>query len=140
MSSDIPDIRGRWYYFIKVLRQETPGSKPSFDNYRFSQFITEIEQDGQYVIIQTPADPPLRPDPGYYTGVLNKVFTANGEFWQLVLSDYDDNGVYTMTIADSQDGVVTKWAGAYTEPGFVPGIPAQLPTSGLLSLTKITAT
>ena len=140
MSSDIPDISGLWYYFIKVLRQEVPGEKPSFADYKFSQFVCTIEQDGQFVIVNTPANPPLRPEAGYWTGVLNQVNTANGSFWQLVFSDYDDNGVNTLTIADSQNGVVTKWAGTYAEPGYIPGITAQLPTTGLLSLTKITPT
>ncbi len=138
MSSDIPDIRGRWYYFAKLLRQEVPGQKPSFDDYKYTQFITNIEQDGQFVIVDAPVDLPIRPVEGFYTGVLNKVNTSNGYFWQLVFSDYDDNGTFTMTIAESQDGIVTKWAGTYTEAGYVPGIPTQLPTTGLLSLTRIT--
>ena len=134
-----PDIRGQWYYFIKVLRQETITSVPSFDQYKYSQFSTVITQDNDFVILTAEANPPLRPNAGYNVGYWNKVYTPTGFLWQLSIPDYDDNGVYTVTVSEvDSNGVAIKLSGVYTESGFNPSNPAQLPTVGGVTYTKIT--
>lgn len=133
-----PDIRGQWYYFVKILRQETPSSKPSFDQYRYSQYLTSIEQDNDFVILTAAATPPLRPEPGYNLGYWNKVYTATGFFWQLSIPDYDDNGMYFVTVSEVDcNGIPTKLSGSYIESGFNPPNPLQLPTVGGVTYTKI---
>ena len=133
-------------YFIKVLRQETPTSIPSFNEYKYSQFITNITQDNDYVILTADVNPPIRPNAGYNVGYWNKVYTATGFFWQLSIPDYDDNGVNTLTVSEvDSDGIAIKLSGVYTEAGFyppnatqLPPNPTQLPSVGGVTYTKIT--
>jgi hypothetical protein len=133
-----PDIKGEWYYFAKVLRLDTPTSIPTF-NYVTSQFISSIQQDNQFIIITIPADPPLRENAGYYVGYWNKVYTATGFFWQLSFPDYDDNGVFVVTVSEvDSEGRAIKLAGNYNEAGFEPPSNLQKPTVGGVTLTKIT--
>jgi hypothetical protein len=135
-----PNITGDWTYYVKVLRYDTPGTAPTFEGNTYIQsFAVSIQQNGNFVIIKVPKAEPLRPDDGYYVGYWNIVYTENRFFWQLCLSDYDDNGVYTLTISQiTTTGQIIKLDGSYIEAGFGPNPPGvQKPTAGNMSLTKI---
>jgi hypothetical protein len=137
-NTNPPNIVGDWYYYVKVLRQETIGTKPSFDKYVTGQFPVTFEQDGDFVILSSEADPPLRPSAGYNVGYWNKVYMANGFYWQLVYPDYDDNGIYILTISEiNSEGMVTKLSGVYHEGGFNSANPSQLPTVAGITFTKL---
>jgi hypothetical protein len=138
-NNNPPDISGDWYYFSKILRQNTLGSKPSFNEYNYSQYETNIIQDGHFIIQSTEPDPPLRPSAGYKVGYWNKVYTNNNNFfWQLVQPDYDDNGIYLINISEkNNNGIVTKLTGVYYEGGFNTTNPSQLPSVGGISFTRL---
>ncbi len=138
LKSEIPDIRGRWYYINRILYQENILILPTFANQRKREYLTEIEQEGQFVIIKIldPSEPPLKS----IIGVLNESIQNNVSTWNLTLVDNLDNGVRHMQISNIESGLITKWSGVYSEGGFSYGNPEQEPAVGLVTLTKITAT
>lgn len=138
LKSTIPDIRGRWYYINRILYQENILVLPTFANQRTREYLTEIEQEGQFVIIKIldPSEPPLKT----IIGVLHESIQNNVSTWNLTLVDNLDNGVRQMQISDIDSGFITKWSGVYSEGGFSYGNPEQEPAVGLVTLTKITPT
>lgn len=142
-ESKIPDLRGVWDYSVKVLRLDSPIDTMSFPrSYRTSKTdncIVQQDWDGdkQYVILDLPPALPLRPTKTQLPGILTFV---NGKL-QLVVSDVDDNGLYTGIVSETDsNGNVTGFKGLYTETGFafVAGIisPEQKPTVGEWELKK----
>ena len=136
LDNEIPNISGKWNYYVKVLRQQKENQKPTFD-YNYVTFPITIEQDGKFIIITSQADPPTRPLAGYQVGCWNKVHYGTSFFWQLGISDYDDNGVYKLTASKIENGIIKEITGNYTESGFSLTNPDQLPTNGEVIFTRI---
>lgn len=138
-TTSIPDLRGTWDYYIKVLRRESLTDYMKFPgSYKYSTIPNStIEQDWngdkRFIILNTPANPPLRPAAGQLPGIITFV---NGQL-QIAFSDYDDNGVYTarVTKRDSQGNII-EFTGLYTEAGFSNINSDQFPTIGEWTLTK----
>ena len=139
-STKYPDLRGRWNFFVKVLRLESPEDTLSFPtSYKFSSIdncILSQDWDGdkRFIFLTLPANPPLRPTPGQQPGILTFV---NGQL-QIVFSDFDDNGVFTASVyRTDNEGNITKIQGLYTESGFG-ATAAQKPTIGEWTLERVT--
>ena len=136
VENEIPNIVGQWNSYVKVIREEKPNQKPTFD-YKYSEYPVTIEQNGKFVILTSAASPPLRPVAGYQVGSWHKVYYGTSFFWELNISDYDDNGVFKVTISKIENGVIKEMTGNYTESGFSATNPDQLPTNGEYSLTRL---
>ena len=76
--------------------------------------------------MEIPADS-TRPTVGYLLGSLTYV----ADHWEAIFSDYDDNGVFTLTQSDKN-----VWSGAYTESGFN-GTRQQFQTAGIATIKKM---
>ena len=125
-------FRGQWYFFIKVLRQKL---LLSFNEYKYSQYLTTITHDNDFIIVTAVPDSPFRPNAAYW----NKVYTPTGYLWLLSIPNSHDYGVYIVTVYEvDYNGMAVKLSGVYTESGFNPSNPAQLPTVGGVTYTKIT--
>ena len=139
-TSELPDIRGTWNYFVKVLRLESLSDTLKFpESYKFSKIDgctlnQDWDGDKKFISLTTPANPPLRPLIGQLPGMLTFV---NGKL-QIALSDYDDNGVYTAVVSKTDsNGNVIGFRGLYTEAGFSSTNPDQKPTIGEWTLDKV---
>ena len=139
-ESALPDLRGKWNYDIKVLRLESNTDTLEFPkSYKYSTIpACELKQDWdgdkRFVSLTLPANPPLRPSIGQTPGILTFV---NGKL-QIVLSDYDDNGVYSASVSKTDsNGNITGFKGLYTESGFSSNNVDQKPTIGEWTLEKV---
>ena len=124
----IPQVRpGTWSYsninFRRTKAQENV--EPTFeDNIIVNRpLLTEFSQEDRFVKIQYNAEPPLRPVPGYGMAVWRKIVpnvsTPETSYWELVVSDYDDNGYWLLCITEIDDkGQVIELDGIYCESGF----------------------
>ncbi len=143
MHNQIPNLAGLWEYQVSVIRRNSPYETPDVDNVIVNQpEIIEINQNGEFLVATLPASP-TRPQPGFLLGTLTKTHTnACGKFfWTLSFSDFDDNGVFTLTISDvACDETVLELSGHYAEPGFAGMSPAQLQTAGVIKLRRVLLT
>jgi len=136
----IPDLRGTWDYYVKVLRLESPTDTLAFPgSYKSATSLgctmkQDWDGDKKFVSFTIPPAPPLRPLIAQLPGMITFV---NGEF-QLALSDVDDNGnnLLKVTKTDS-NGKITELKGLYTESGFSSVNPDQKPTTGEVMLVRV---
>ena len=129
--NNIPNLEGKWIYQITILRRSYVGF-PNFNNLiTTSPTICNMTQKDNFVILEIPPDD-TRPAKGELIGTITSVRNLNNEilFYKLTFSDYDDNGVYTLT----NDG--ENWSGTYTEAGFTGGS-QQYQTAGIVTLKKV---
>ena len=139
-ESALPDLRGTWNYYVKVLRLESLSDTLTFPgSYKFSKIDgctlkQDWDGDKKFISLTTPANPPLRPLIGQLPGIITFV---NGKL-QIALSDYDDNGVYTAVVSKTDsNGNIIGFRGLYTEAGFSSTNPDQKPTIGEWTLEKV---
>ncbi len=143
MCNKIPELSGAWEYDVSVIRRNNIFQVPDVNNIITSPpVIVNIQQNGEFVVLDVPPGP-TRPEPGFLLGTLTKTYMNSfGQyFWTLTFSDFDDNGVFTLTASNvACDGTVLEWSGSYTEPGFFGLSPTQLQTAGILKLRRVPLT
>lgn len=141
MKNQIPNIAGLWSYQPSILRRNSPLEIPDVnDVIVIPSQIVEITQNGEFVILKLPADI-SRPEPGYLLGTLTNTIILDKSYWTLALSDYDDNGVFTLTPSEiSCNGDILGWSGYYTEAGFSSIDPTQVQTAGIIKLRRMLLT
>ena len=123
----VPNLAGNWTYQVSVLRRPDVTVKPNFSNIiTTTPSPVKITQQDKFLIMEIPADS-TRPTVGYLLGSLTYV----ADHWEAVFSDYDDNGVFTLTTLDNK-----VWSGAYTESGFN-GTRQQFQTAGIATIKKM---
>ncbi len=141
-----PDLTGTWNFQIVGLRQTDPTQPPSFSNITTSQSIVTIDQKDNFIIVEQPPAPPLKPTPGYLIGSISKVYNNIDNFWQVTLADFDDTGISNLTIKEYEskcnchDEIIiipTVLEGYYVESGFNPINPEQFPTVARFTFTRI---
>ncbi len=141
--SEIPNLAGLWNYQVSVIRRNNLTQVPNVNNIiTTTPTIGTIEQNGEFLVLTLPPDA-TRTEPGYLVGTLTKTYTnsCGKYFWTLTFSDFDDNGVFTLTASEvTCDGFVLEWKGHYTEPGFAGMSPAQLQTAGVATLKRVPLT
>ncbi len=142
--NEIPDLTGLWEYRVSVLRRNNLVQVPDVNNIiRTIPTIGTIQQNGEFIVLTLPPDA-TRSEPGYLLGTLTKTHTGSccrDYFWTLTFSDFDDNGVFTLTASEiTCDGFVLEWKGHYTEPGFAGMSPAQIQTAGIATLKRVPLT
>ncbi len=134
-----PDLSGTWSYRIENLRRKNPTDKPQFSDIIFSEYDVLVEQKNKFIIVTVPANPPLRPVEGYQLGLINKVYSKEGDFWQITIADFDDTGVINLTIKESCDCGHKKpivLEGYYVESGFSTTNPDQNQAVAQITWTK----
>jgi hypothetical protein len=138
-ESELPDLRGTWNFYVKVLRLESLTDTLEFPkSYKYSTvngciLKQDWNGDKRFLSLTLPPNPPLRPTPGEQPGIITFV---NGKL-QLYLCDFDDNGVFSAAVSKTDNkGNVTGFKGLYTESGFSTN-PDQKPTIGEWTLEKV---
>jgi hypothetical protein len=139
-KEEIPDLRGKWNYYVKVLRLESPIDTLTFPgSYKSATSLgctmnQDWDGDRKFVSFTIPAAPPLRPIDAQLPGMITFV---NGDL-QLALSDVDDNGVNLLKVTKTDsNGKITELKGLYTESGFSSVNPDQKPTTGEVTLVRV---
>ncbi len=143
MHHQIPNLAGLWEYQVSVIRRNSLIQVPDVNNVITTvPNVGEIKQN-EFIVLSLLPDA-TRPEPGFLLGTLTKTFTGkcpDDYFWTLTFSDFDDNGVFTLTISDiTCDGTVLEWKGHYTESGFAGMSPNQLQTAGIATLKRVLLT
>lgn len=138
---EIPNLAGTWEYQGSIVRRDTIVEVPDVNNViRTKPSLGEITQNGEFVVFKIQPDA-TRPVAGFLIGTLTKTFTGkcyNDYFWTLAFSDFDDNGVFTLTASEiACDGTVLEWKGHYTESGFAGQSPTQQQTAGVARLRRV---
>ncbi len=95
-----PDLSGTWSVQQTVLRRTGPLEKPTFSDIVKNNATVLVEQQEQFFIVTLPANPPFRPVEEYQLGLLSKVNNNIDNFWQITLADYDDSGIFNLTIKE----------------------------------------
>ena len=125
--SEVPNLAGNWTYEVSVLRRPYNNATPDFSNIiNTTPTPVKITQQDKFLIMEIQPDD-TRPTVGYLLGSLTYV----ADHWEAKFSDYDDNGVFTLT--NSKQNV---WSGAYTESGFS-GTSQQFQTAGIATIKKM---
>ncbi len=141
-----PDLRGSWNFQLVSLRQTDPTQPPSFSNITTTQSIVKIDQKDNFIIVDQPPVPPLKPTDGYLIGLITKVYNNIDNFWQVTLADFDDTGIANLTIKEYEsecncdDEIIiipTVLEGYYVESGFSPINPVQTPAITIYTFTRI---
>ncbi len=141
-----PDLSGTWNYQVVSLRRNNPTTPPSFSNIVTTQLTITIEQKDNFLIINLPPSPPIRPTEGYELGLISQVYNNIDNFWQVTWADFDDSGVTNLTIKEYEsecncdDEIVifpTVLEGYYVESGFSQINPFQNQTISHVTLTRI---
>ena len=101
-----PDLAGVWNYKIINFRRTNPITKPSFSNIVESQYNFVVEQQNQFIIVTVPPNPPFSPNGGYQLGVINQVYNNIDNFWQLTIADFNDTGIFNLTIKEYESECV----------------------------------
>ncbi len=143
MHNEIPNLAGLWEYQVSVIRRDGPLRVPDVNNIITTvPSVGEITQNGEFIVLSLLPDA-TRPEPGYLLGTLTKTFFGtcpDDYFWTLTFSDFDDNGVFTLTISEQNCDTVLEWKGHYTESGFAGMSPTQLQTAGIATLKRVPLT
>ncbi len=141
-----PDLRGSWNFQLVSLRQTDPTKPPSFSNITTTQSIVKIDQKDNFIIVDQPPVPPLKPTDGYLIGSISKVYNNIDNFWQVTLADFDDTGIANLTIKEYEskcncdDEIIiipTVLEGYYVESGFSAINPVQTPAIAIYTFTRI---
>jgi hypothetical protein len=143
---NFPDLSGTWDFKAVSLRRSDPIKPPSFSNISTSQSTVTIEQKDNFIIVNIPAVPPVRPTDGYLLGSISKVYNNIDNFWQVTLADFDDSGIINLTIKEYEsecncNGEIvifpTVLEGYYVESGFSPINPSQSQGVAKYTYTRI---
>lgn len=137
----INDISGTWLIEGKILRinhDNLPVSK--LLNYKQEIIITHNKEDNDYLLIYSKPDSgtpfSLRPKSGYHPGLITKDI-INIDKINVMITDYDDNGVFNLKEFKREKGEITQFVGTYFESGFSSLSLVQAPTVAKLKMTKI---
>ena len=124
--SEVPNLTGNWRYQVSVLRRPNDSTKPEFSSIiNTTPTPVKITQEDRFLIMEILPDS-TRPTVGYLLGSLTYV----ADHWEAIFSDYDDNGVFTLTQSNKN-----VWSGSYTESGFN-GTSQQFQTAGIATIKK----
>jgi hypothetical protein len=141
-----PDLSGTWNLQIVTFRRTDPTKPPSFSNISSSESTVTIEQKDNFIIVNIPTIPPLKPTEGYLIGSISKVYNNIDNFWQVTMADFDDSGILNFTIKEYEsecncdDSIVifpTVLEGYYVESGFSPINPFQGQSVAKWTFTRI---
>ena len=131
----IPNIQGKWNTKIELFRMSFLGKqKPNFDkNITNFEFIINLiqqfkDKEPSKFVYANIVGSLFRPNDGYLPGIIIKENCK----WKLILTDYDDNGVFKINIDSEQ-----KVTGYYHEAGYGTKNLNQIPTVGEFICNKI---
>lgn len=132
-------IAGKWRYKYKGFRIEDStktNEKPEF-NWRYADNEQVIEQKNNFIRMSRHVTE-TRLSEGWVIGALIKRYTPFGNFWELNIADYDDNGRYSFTIKKyDKKGRPCVLEGYYIESGFNSMNESQKPTIQRVTLTRL---
>lgn len=129
----IPNINGKWNAKIELFIMKKIPKKPNFDEIELDEFTINLRQqfknnEPSKFVYANIINSKFRPNDGYLPGIIIK----ENDKWKLILTDYDDNGVFKMNI-DSEEEV----KGYYHESGYGTKNLNQIPTVGEFIANKI---
>lgn len=134
-----PKIAGTWNYSYIGIRMEDPtktNEKPPFAWKVVNNTQVIEQQDGFIRMSRSVTD--TRLTDGWVVGAWVKRYTPFGNFWELNIADYDDNGRYTFTIKQSdKKGRPLMLEGSYVESGFSAINSSQKPTVQRVTLARL---
>ena len=129
----VPNIHGKWNAKIELFIMKKIPKKPNFDEIELDEFTINLRQqfknnEPSKFVYANIINSKFRPNDGYLPGIIIK----ENDKWKLILTDYDDNGVFKMNI-DSEEEV----KGYYHESGYGTKNLNQIPTVGEFIANKI---
>ena len=95
----IPNIQGKWKAEIELFIMKKIPIKPNFNEIESYDFTINLSQQFKNnepckFVYANILDSRFRPNDGYLPGIIIK----ENDKWKLILTDYDDNGVFKMNI------------------------------------------